>query len=380
MKRTILITGATGNIGAKLVSHIFTTHREDSLILLIRGKSQSEARERMKRVLAITSPEFDWDAAISRVDLCCGDITQERLGLSQSEYDRIAGRVTHIIHSAAATKFLLSLGHARQVNVEGTKNVMRLAAVASTNGNLVGVAHLSTAYVCGHREGTIPEDSIEEPRSFSNTYEQTKWEAECEVHRHDPLFPIAIFRPSIVVGDSHTGRIAALRVLYTPLRYICRGIISVLPGSPNVPLDVVPVDYVARAITGIFFDTNWGAGQTFNIVAGKDAVVTTGEVAYKALGYFATASAQTTPSRIRFVPPILFRSIAPFLSSRLKRMLVQIGAFTPYISLTRIFDNTNTLAALAGTDIVVPPLSEYLDNILAYCLETGWGKKINRAA
>ncbi|UCE23573.1 MAG: SDR family oxidoreductase [Candidatus Zixiibacteriota bacterium] len=380
MKKTIFITGATGNIGAKLTSHILSTDPASRLILLVRGRSHRDACERLERILRITSPEFDLNLLRTRAEIVCGDITRNSLGLSNDDYKRISGRITHIIHSAAATKFNISLQSARTINVEGTLNVMKLALKAQDAGNLEGVAYLSTAYVCGTQRGTIMEEQTSSPDAFSNAYEQSKWESEGEVGKLRDRLPITVFRPSIVVGDSRTGRIATLNVLYTPLRFICRGLVSIVPGHGDVPLDVVPVDYVAKAIAAIFLGSDGGAGRCFNLVAGEGQTMTSGQVLTKALAYFASNSVLAAKSKIRFLPPVLFRSVASFLSGRSKKMLEQLGVFTPYISLKRTFDDTNTRQALRNTGVSVPKLSDYLNNILAFCLETGWGRKTRQAA
>jgi len=105
---------------------------------------------------------------------------------------------------------------------------MHFARQVGEHGRLEKIAHISTAYVCGDREGAIYENDNSTKCHFSNNYEQSKWEAECHVGRFYPDMPVVIFRPSIVVGDSSTGRLNLFNVLYTPLRFVCRGDLPVL--------------------------------------------------------------------------------------------------------------------------------------------------------
>jgi long-chain acyl-CoA synthetase len=154
-------------------------------------------------------------------------------------------------------------------------NVMRFALKAKKHSQLRGVAHISTAFVCGERPGHFFEDALDPSKTFSSTYDRTKWEAEQKVRALRSELPITIFRPSIVVGDSRTGRIVSYNVLYTPLRYIGMGAVKIIAGSPNVRLDVVPVDYVTRAVSHIFLNADDAAGKTFNIVCGKERSLTT---------------------------------------------------------------------------------------------------------
>ena len=115
MTETIFITGATGNIGAKLVVRLLETDSDRKLILLVRGSSPANARERLGHVLKITEPDLP-QSCTRRITIVCGDITRERFGLSEREYNALACRVTHIIHSAALTKFNVPLPEAREAN------------------------------------------------------------------------------------------------------------------------------------------------------------------------------------------------------------------------------------------------------------------------
>lgn len=380
MADTIFITGATGNIGGKLVIRILEDDPSARLILLVRGKSTVEAEQRVEKVLGILSPETNLQENRKRIRVVCGDITVKGLGLSESVLDSLASEVTHIIHSAAATQFTLSLECTRQINFTGTRNVMEFAARVNKAGNLKRIAHISTAFVCGDRDGVILEDELCQGQKFSNSYEQSKWETETMVRELMSELPIAIFRPSIVVGDSVTGRTIAFNVLYTPLRFICRGDIKALPCSADTPLDVIPLDYAADAIHHIFLKTANCVGKTYNIVAGKEAAVTIGEIVRRAVRYVDFASAGQAVGQPGFVSPGLFSAASRFLHGKAKKILRLLQIYTPYISIKRVFDNRNTVQALQGTCISPPKLTGYLNVILSHCLETEWGKQNRQAA
>ena len=377
---TIFITGATGNIGAKLVARILADDSSCHVVLLVRGLSPMDAENRVEDVLRIVSPEIDYALERKRITVICGDITKKQLGLTESTYTSLASRVTHIIHSAAATQFNLPLKRSREINFCGTKNVMTFAKLAKQIGHLQRVAHISTAYVCGDVEGTIYEDELISGQRFSNSYEQSKWETEQYVRKLMEDLPIAIFRPSIVVGDSRTGRIIKFNVLYMPLRYVWRGIVRVIPCSPNTTVDVVPLDFAANAIHHIFLHYDSPLGKTFNIVAGKENVSTIGSITNEAIDYFNAVVGHNQIVSVRFLPPTLCKIATSLIHRKVNKLVELLKIFEPYMCRNRIFDNTNTKKALQGTGIIPLPLCSYLCNILQQCIETNWGRKLRQAA
>jgi thioester reductase-like protein len=373
MPNTVFITGATGNIGGKLLITILDKDPDAKIIALIRGDSVSAARSRLEQALSVLAPEFDITSISSNVRVICGDITQHQLGLTNTAFDKLASEVTHIIHSAAAIQFTLPLDCARQVNFIGTVNVMSLAQCAAETGRLRNIAYISTAYVCGDRDGWIYEDESVAPQQFSNTYEQTKYEAEQYVRTLMPTLPITILRPSIVVGDSKTGRTLTFNVLYSPLKFIHKGVIRALTCDPAAPLDVVPLDYVASAAHHILFRTE-PTGKTFHIVAGANAAPAVGSVVRHFLNYLGRNLGGVN-GRV----PSLNQSNDGKNTGN-PRTLQLMAVFDPYLKVTRHFDNTNTLSALQGSGITLPPFAGYFDSLLDYCFAVNWGRTLRHAA
>jgi nucleoside-diphosphate-sugar epimerase len=267
------------------------------------------------------------------------------------------------------------LNEARAVNLNGTKNVIAFVRYARQVGKLKKVAYIGTAYVSGNRCGIIKEDELDCGQRFSNTYEQTKFEAEKVVRTFANDLPITVFRPSIIVGDSKTGMTTSFNVLYAPLKFIDKGFVQIMPGSRKTPLDVVPVDFVCDAICHIFFKTDGCVGQTYHLAAGKKNSLTAGEVIDLAVDYFNRSSERNFIHRVRFVPIWLCRVVKRFLGSRKRRTLEFMEDYAPYIEGERFFDTANTDKALKGTDITPPPYRQYYKTLLGYCLLTKWGKR-----
>jgi long-chain acyl-CoA synthetase len=380
MNKVVFLTGATGLIGGNLIPRILKNNGTTRLVVLIRGSSDDEAEQRLDNMLCALWPELDLGEAKKRIQVKRGDITLSRLGLSESSYATLASQVTHIIHSAASVKFQLPLECVRSVNFGGTKNVMALAGCAREAGKLRRVAYISTAYVSGDRSGIILEDDLDCRQQFTNTYEQTKLESERYVRGLRDQLPVTVFRPSIVVGDSRTGKTSAFNVLYPPLKLISRSAVRILPGSPDTPLDVVPVDYVTDAINHIFLKTDDGIGKTYHLTAGGQKATTTGEVVDLTIEHFNRAAAGKHIPPIQFVPLQAYRTLRQSSDKNGNRILQAMEPYQPYLCVRRTFDNTNTSSALRGTKITPPPFKEYYQNVLRYCIQTDWGKRLKCAA
>ncbi|HTJ31445.1 MAG TPA: SDR family oxidoreductase, partial [Acidobacteriaceae bacterium] len=203
----ILITGATGFLGTSLVYELLERHTEARLALLIRNGSTESAQQRAARMLP--------QGAESRVEVYSGDVSKPSLGLSPEAHKSLAERLTRIVHCAATVRFDHTLEEARNINVEGTRRILDLAAASS---QLRSLTYVGTAYVAGDRKGLIRESELNVGQPFRNTYEQTKSEAEALVRSYMDRVPIVILRPSIVVGDSQTGATSSFKMMYWPLK------------------------------------------------------------------------------------------------------------------------------------------------------------------
>jgi long-chain acyl-CoA synthetase len=374
--RTVFITGATGNLGGKLAADILLEQSDVQLVLLVRGQSDEAARQRAVAAIRCYAPQLDAALLTQRLAVVRGDICRRQFGLARETHEILAERVTHVIHSAATTHFHLPFKCAYDTNYLGTERVLRFAEQAWSRGRLRGVAYISTAYVCGDRQGLVTESELISGQGFANSYEETKCLAEILVRRRAGKLPLTIFRPSIVVGDSRSGRTLTFNVLYVPLKLICRGQVTEMLGVPRATLDIVPVDFVSRAIRHLSLEQERFRGETFHLAAGPERTVTVGEIVRRATNYFQT---QVPGGGITYVdalsPDLLARRDA---GSRHVRRVLQL--YQPHTVAFRWFDDSAIRAALAGTGIEPPDVSDYFLRVLAFCEATHWGRGVRLAA
>lgn len=360
-----LITGATGFLGREIVLRLLK--EQTPLTLLIRGKDDADAQRRGDKLVEELVGREQAAAARKRITVARGDIEQDRLGMDDKTWDRVASTTSAVIHGAASVSFTLPIAEARNVNLEGTRRVLDLAKQARARVDYVG-----TAYVAGDREGIAYEDELDVGQPFRNTYEQTKMEAEKLVRERRSEQPIAMFRPSIIVGDSQTGRTASFKVLYWPLKLYAQGFARVVPGRRATPVDVVPSDYVVDAILAIRKRED-SVGQCYTLAAGLDRDSTVGELTDLASEFFRVA-------KPLFVKPeyVLgwFRPLVDLIpGGKYKHKLTTARVYTPYLNLRLRYDTRNAKRALEGTSIAVRPVHEYFETLFRYCIETDWGKK-----
>jgi long-chain acyl-CoA synthetase len=362
---SILLTGATGFLGREMLLHLGKEEPDTNLTLLVRGKDDEDARRRGDKLV---NEVFGASASAmkQRVRTVRGDIEKERLGLDAGAWDRLAKETRAIIHGAASVSFTLPIEEARNVNVGGTRRILDLAKAAGARLDYVG-----TAYVAGERRGVAKERELDVGQTFRNTYEQTKMEAETLVRSRMGEQKIAIYRPSIIVGDSKTGRTASFKVLYWPLKLYAQGFAKIAPGRRTTPVDVVPSDHVVEAIAALRKRED-SIGQTYHLAAGTERDSTIGELTVLASRFFRVRKPLFVDPRyfIDWVRPLVDR----FAWGKFKHKMVTARVYTPYLNLDLRYDTTNARTALRGTGIEVPAVADYFQTLFDYCLQTDWGR------
>lgn len=256
-KRTVLLTGATGQVGSYLLKILLDNgHR---VFCLSRGNANASARRRVEELLSF------WDASdlprhLAHLAVMEGDITQPGLGLSATDANLLRTETAEIFHSAAVTDIGRPLDEIRAVNVEGTRHVLDFGL---TCPHLERVNHISTAYVCGKHAGDFSEDDLDVGQSFNTTYEQSKFEAEKLVHTYGDKLPVDIFRPAVVVGESSTGKINEFRNIYQFLNLCRLELFDKLPVKGGM-ISIVCVDDCCRAMYTIA-QAETPENRTYNI-------------------------------------------------------------------------------------------------------------------
>lgn len=349
-RESCFITGFPGFIASRLVERLART--ECQFFLLVQPQFVERAMEEAEAIAARTQTPLESFVLVE------GDISKPTLGIPVADLETIQYETTDVFHLAAAYDLAVPKDVAFDVNLQGTKNVNDLVCSIK---NLRRYNYISTCYVAGKREGTILETELEHKAGFRNFYEETKYLAELEVERLKPTMPVAIFRPSVVVGDSMTGETAKYDGIYYLIQYL-RKAPSILRlvnvGNEKVRLNLVPVDFVVDGIAALSRD----AAATGKTIALADPTpFTTAQL-------FDIIAREMTGRKSEFHPPV--RLTEWFLNTRISPAITGLPTVgVPYFFISQTYDTTIASEMLRPHGVECPRFDRYCGNLLDFVEE-----------
>jgi nucleoside-diphosphate-sugar epimerase len=221
---------------------------------------------------------------VQRLAEVLGDLSRRSFDVVEGDLahpDLIAGKLARVgatidtvIHCAGDPSFLVGERESvRRAQVMGPVALLKMLRP----GGLRCWVHVSTAFVCGRREGTIYENETDLGQQFHNGYERLKLELEIRLKQTcgELGVDLRILRPSIVVGGapSTPGGVPSnlflmlLRLLIALSRSAGARLTPVrIQGRPDARFNIVPVEYVAAAIERLSYEPE-AAGETIHVVA-----------------------------------------------------------------------------------------------------------------
>ncbi len=246
----VLLTGATGFVGAYLVAEILDQWPRVTLHCHVRAADAEAGLRRLRDNLAQYSL---WrDAFAPRLRIVTSDLSRERLGMDGDAYAALARDVDLVVHNASRLNHVLPYHALRHDNVEPTRRLLELAATAKRKG----FVYVSTAGVLQGEGtgGTVDEDFAVESKGQSarEGYNASKWVSELMVRRAVRAgIPARIVRLGRVVVDSRTGMGRTDDFVALFVRTCLQ--VGSYPDRPLVE-QFIAVDHAARAITALAAD------------------------------------------------------------------------------------------------------------------------------
>ena len=317
--------------------------------MLVQSDYVEKARLTVEKIASETNTPSENFALIE------GDIANENLGIGDEDLKIIQSQTTNVFHLAAIYDLGVKKEIAYQVNVEGTRNVNELV---SNLPNLRRYNYISTCYVAGKRTGEILETELEHDAGFRNFYEETKYLAEITVERLKDRFPVTIYRPSVVVGDSETGETAKYDGIYSLINYLRKApnlLRFVNVGNSMVKLNLVPVDFVVEGIAVLTKDEN-AVGKT---VALADPQPLTTEQLFDAISESLTNKKSVIKPPPQLVEKSLMLPFSPVLSGL-------PFPSVPYFFVPQTYDTRVADDLLAAHRLVCPNFTSYVGNLLKF--------------
>lgn len=356
-----LLTGATGLLGRALVRDLAAAGRR--LAVVVRRSAATPAVERVDELLE------DWrlvaGAAVPCPVVLEGDLTAAGLGLPAEQAAWIGRHVHEVVHTAASLAFQLRQadGEPYTSNVGGTRNLLAFCRSAGIRR----LHHVSTAYVCGLRRGTVVEGELDVGQEPGNDYERSKLVAEREAATAEWFDSCTVHRPSIIVGDLVHGFTNTFHGFYKPLRSVAPFAGALLTASlaPGAFLGVlgldgserknlVPVDWVSAVMTRIIGDESLH-GRAYHLTSSVPTdVATLCRVFEGLLGELAAARRSRPADGMPDRRDDAFVRLSPDALGRL--FLDQMDAYRAYWRDDPAFDAANTRRAVP--DLPSPPLDE----------------------
>lgn len=240
----ILLTGATGFVGAFLLHDLLTKTSAD-VHCLLRANDLEQGVQRLKRNL---DSYLLWDESFaSRIKPVLGDLGTPQLGLTDDEFNHLAATMDVIYHNGAMVNFVYPYHAHKASNVLGTQEILRLACRTRLKPVHL-VSTLSILYAGGVNDGRVFREDVDLDQVGApfGGYAQSKWVAEkLVIQAGERGIPYAIYRPGLVSGHSVSGAWNTDNLISSMTR-VCVHLGSI----PNldVTVNIVPVDFVSSAI------------------------------------------------------------------------------------------------------------------------------------
>ncbi len=294
----VFLTGATGLLGRYLIKDL--TVAGIPVAVLVRPSRRATAQHRIENVMCY------WDAelgrALPRPVVLEGDITEPDLGLDARGMRWVAENCHVMLHNAASLTFQSTSSHSEpwRSNVGGMRHVLELCR----NAGIRQFHHVSTAYVCGLRQGRILESELDVGQKMSNDYEQSKIQSEQMVRSAEFLDSLTVHRPAIIIGDSTSGYTRPrITGFYAPLQIFGRlhtmaqtfdadvtghaGVSARFGLSGHETKNLVPVDWVSAVMTHVIAHPEHH-GRTYHLTPLQPVPARLlGEIFEEAVGFYA---------------------------------------------------------------------------------------------
>lgn len=341
-------------LGARLLLEILRSTRS-KVYCLVRARDRAHATARIDAMMSVYDGSESMRATLrERVEAVPGDVTDPRLGLGGDVFQDLMQDTGLVIHAAASVNLISDVEDLRPINVEGTRNVIRLCLAIGAR-----LVHVSSFSVLGdklyERQFVFKETDFDLEQDFYEgmAYEQSKFEAERVVREATELeLDWSIVRPGNIFGDSETGCYPLEGATESGIYYdILRTVIETgyCFDYPQ-DFDVTPVDYVAKGILQVGISTT-SSGRTYHLTNPQPPTFNEVAEALRACGY--TLRVLGLDEYLwALVESRMVRGGKPYVSN-FTRLMAFVAGEDDIVECAR-YDTTQATDLLRGAGIVCP--------------------------
>jgi D-erythronate 2-dehydrogenase len=205
-KCNILLTGATGFIGAYLLNNLIDSPFVRNIYVLCRRINPENTKQRLIDAYnKFSINELDSLVNTKNVRIIEGDITQADLGVTQEIYDELCQEVDVIHHIAARVNHIRPYEVLKSANVDSLADIITIARTGKPKiVNFVStLGSASKKDAQGYYTEDFPDDT---PWHSDMGYLLSKWEAEKLLSAfHKEGGKTNLFRLGYISGHSQTG-------------------------------------------------------------------------------------------------------------------------------------------------------------------------------
>ncbi|WP_391530821.1 thioester reductase domain-containing protein, partial [Candidatus Frankia nodulisporulans] len=365
--REVLLTGATGFLGAFLLAELL--RRTDARVhCLVRATDPTAGLDRLRATL---TRYRHWDEAFAaRIVAVPGDLGRPGFGLRPADLDELAATLDLIVHNGASVSMIAPYESLRAANVDATTEVLRLAARVRVKP----VHYVSTVGVAIAAHGNPPlltEDRRVDPGQLEpGGYPLSKWVAEeLAAQAAARGLPVAVYRPGRVSGDSRTGVGTTDDVLWSYVQAVVQtGVVPDDASLRGLDLGLVPVDYVVAALVELAL-TRPATGTVYHLTNPRPTLLGNLLDRLGALGYPSTVVSEQAWREALRVAAATARS--PAIAT--VRALEAAGPRGDEASGRYRFDDHNTRTALDRSGLRCPTVDDtVVDRYLTAAVDSGF--------
>ncbi|KIX95558.1 uncharacterized protein Z520_08678 [Fonsecaea multimorphosa CBS 102226] len=264
-ERCIVVTGATGSLGAHLVAQLVRREDVSEVCCLVRASSKTSARQRVIKSMQERAVYHTIPLELRRKISCYpSDFSKPDLGLDDRLYASISAKITSLVHCAWSVNFNKNLSSFEADCIAGARHLMLLclsaqqptpasfnfcssvSTVANTPGEVVAEA-LPQSFMCAQGMGYAQSKLVTE-HLVTRAASQTGMEAR-------------VLRVGQIIADTAHGIWNDTEAI--PLMLRAATTIGTLPALDECPR-WLPVDSVARTVIDMSLSST--TKSVFNIV------------------------------------------------------------------------------------------------------------------